>query len=68
MELLAMQMKQSGKYLARALSFKGATFEVVDVELSKQFEDMYDASVKLWTELVQSLECGFKKHNRQVVN
>jgi hypothetical protein len=66
MELLAMQMKQSGKYLARALSFKGATFEVVDVELSKQFEDMYDASVELWTDLVQSFTSGFKKHDKNV--
>jgi len=62
MELLAMQMKQSGKYLARSLSFKGATFEVVDVPLTKKFEDMYDASVALWTDLIQAFEKGFKMH------
>jgi hypothetical protein len=53
-------MKQSGKYLARSLSFKGATFEVVDVHLTKNFEDMYDASVALWTELIRLFEKGMK--------
>jgi len=62
MELLAMQMKQSGKYLARSLSFKGATFEVVDVPLTKQFEETYDASVQLWTDLHHSLYAAMMKN------
>ena len=62
MELLAMQMKQSGKYLARSLSFKGATFEVVDVPLTKQFEEKYDASVQLWTDLHIALVAGMRKN------
>ena len=62
MELLAMQMKQSGKYLARSLSFKGATFEVVDVPLTKQFEETYDASVQLWTDLHHSLHAAMMKN------
>jgi hypothetical protein len=60
MELLAMQMKQSGKYLARSLSFKGSSFEVVDVPLTKGFEDMYDASVLLWRDVIEAFERGFK--------
>ena len=62
MELLCMQMKQSGKYLARSLSFKGSSFEVVDVPLTKDFEDMYDASVSLWRDVINSFERGFKQH------
>lgn len=62
MELLCMQMKQSGKYLARSLSFKGSSFEVVDVPLTKNFEDMYDASVSLWRLVVHAFERGFKQH------
>ena len=60
MELLAMQMKQSGKYLARSLSFKGASFEVVDVPLTKEFEDKYDAAVDLWNDVRAAIIRGTK--------
>jgi hypothetical protein len=42
MELVAMHMKCCGQYLARSLSFKHATFEIVEVKLSEDFKDMYD--------------------------
>ena len=40
MELVAMHMKCCGQYLARSLSFKHATFEIVEVKLSEDFKDM----------------------------
>jgi hypothetical protein len=37
-----MHMKATGQYMARSLSFKDATFEIVEVKLSDDFKDMYD--------------------------
>ena len=37
MELVAMHMKAQGQYLARNLSFQGATFEICEQVLSKVF-------------------------------
>lgn len=34
MELVAMHMKGTGQYLARSLSFKDASFEIVEVKLT----------------------------------
>ena len=36
-----------GMYMTRQLSFAGVTFDVKELPLSKDFTDMYDASVKL---------------------
>ena len=48
MELVAIDMKLSGKYIARQLSFKGVTFEIDEVDLSDEFVKMYDECVELW--------------------
>ncbi|CAI4232290.1 unnamed protein product [Auanema sp. JU1783] len=50
MEIVAMDMKQRGLYLARQLSFRGVSFRVEEVPLSDEFIKMYDDSVKLWLE------------------
>ncbi|CDW58965.1 sno, strawberry notch 1 [Trichuris trichiura] len=50
MEIIAMDMKLRGLYLARQLSFTGVSFRVEEVTLSADFIHMYDESVKLWLE------------------
>uniref|UniRef100_A0A7M5XKE9 Uncharacterized protein n=1 Tax=Clytia hemisphaerica TaxID=252671 RepID=A0A7M5XKE9_9CNID len=48
MEMVAMDMKLRGMYIARQLSFTGVTFDVKEVKLCASFIEMYDAAVKLW--------------------
>lgn len=50
MELVAMDMKLRGMYIARQLSFYGVTFKIEEVQLSKEFQEIYDKSVKIWVE------------------
>lgn len=40
-------------YIARQLSFHGVAFKIEEVPLSKEFEKVYDASVRLWVEAMQ---------------
>ena len=47
MELVAMDMKQRGLYIARQLSFYGVAFHIDEVPLSREFIHMYNASVRL---------------------
>ena len=47
MEMVAMDMKLRGMYMARQLSFSGVKFSVAEVELSPSFIEAYDASVEL---------------------
>ncbi|XP_050314405.1 protein strawberry notch isoform X3 [Anthonomus grandis grandis] len=53
MEIVAMDMKLRGMYIARQLSFHGVAFKIEEVPLSKDFEKVYDSSVKLWVEAMQ---------------
>ncbi|XP_011404218.2 PREDICTED: protein strawberry notch homolog 1-like isoform X2 [Amphimedon queenslandica] len=53
MELVAMDMKLRGLYIARQLSFTGVSFSVEEVSLSKKFIDMYDKAVAFWVEARQ---------------
>lgn len=55
MEIVGMEMKQSGMYMARQMSYKDVTFEVVEASLTLKFIKVYDNSVKLWDQLRQSL-------------
>ena len=48
MELVAIQLKLSGRYIARQLSFKGVDFMIDEVDLTEEFEQMYDECVELW--------------------
>ncbi|KAF5281855.1 hypothetical protein FQR65_LT14499 [Abscondita terminalis] len=53
MEIVAMDMKLRGMYIARQLSFHGVAFKIEEVPLSDDFVKIYDASVKLWVEAMQ---------------
>lgn len=47
MEIVAMDMKLRGMYIARQLSFHGVTFKIEEVPLSESFRKAYDDSVEL---------------------
>uniref|UniRef100_UPI0037E8FF7D protein strawberry notch homolog 1 isoform X2 n=1 Tax=Semicossyphus pulcher TaxID=241346 RepID=UPI0037E8FF7D len=48
MEIVAMDMKLRGMYIARQLSFTGVTFKIEEVPLSNKYIHMYNKSVRLW--------------------
>lgn len=48
MELVAMDMKLRGMYIARQLSFKGVTFKIEEIPLDKNFVKVYNDSVRMW--------------------
>ncbi|XP_063310375.1 protein strawberry notch homolog 1 [Pelobates fuscus] len=48
MEIVAMDMKLRGMYIARQLSFTGVTFKIEEVPLGYDYVKMYNKSVKLW--------------------
>lgn len=47
MEIVAMDMKLRGMYIARQLSFHGVSFKIEEVPLSTEFSSVYDNAVKL---------------------
>lgn len=47
MEIVAMDMKLRGMYIARQLSFHGVSFRIEEVPLDDDFQHMYDEGVKL---------------------
>lgn len=47
MEIVAMDMKLRGMYIARQLSFHGVGFKIEEVPLSSDFVKIYDDSVRL---------------------
>lgn len=47
MEIVAMDMKLRGMYIARQLSFHGVSFKIEEVPLSPEFKKAYDESVIL---------------------
>ncbi|XP_045770703.1 protein strawberry notch-like isoform X1 [Maniola jurtina] len=53
MEIVAMDMKLRGMYIARQLSFHGVSFKIEEVPLADSFRDVYDKSVALWVEAMQ---------------
>ncbi|XP_035691561.1 protein strawberry notch homolog 1-like isoform X1 [Branchiostoma floridae] len=50
MEIVAMDMKLRGMYMARQLSFAGVSFKIEEIPLEDEFITMYDAAVKLWVD------------------
>jgi len=56
MELLAMDMRRMGLYIARTLSFKECTFDVVTASMNSKFEDTYDLSVEIWKQVKNSIK------------
>ena len=47
MELVALDLKWQGIFLARQLSFEGATFQIKEIEMKKECVEIYDRSVRL---------------------
>lgn len=47
MEIVAMDMKVSGMYIARQLSFTGVTFRIEEIPLASAFELIYNRSALL---------------------
>ena len=47
MEIVAMDMKLRGMYIARQLSFTGVTFKIEEVPLTTHYIKMYNKSVHL---------------------
>lgn len=47
MELVAMDMKLRGMYIARQLSFKGVSFKIEEIPIDKEFIKMYNEAVQL---------------------
>uniref|UniRef100_A0A8C3FPW2 Protein strawberry notch homolog 2 n=1 Tax=Chrysemys picta bellii TaxID=8478 RepID=A0A8C3FPW2_CHRPI len=50
MEIVAMDMKVSGMYIARQLSFSGVTFKIEEIPLDRQYELVYNKAAQLWAE------------------
>lgn len=55
MEIVAMDMKLRGMYVARQLSFQGVTFKIEKVPLTDEFIRTYNESVALVSLLTYSL-------------
>jgi P-loop containing NTP hydrolase pore-1 len=54
MELVGMEMKQHGMYLARQLSFDDVVYDIFEVYLDRNLIKVYDDSVNLWVEVQRS--------------
>ncbi|XP_069595999.1 protein strawberry notch homolog 2 isoform X1 [Ranitomeya imitator] len=50
MEIVAMDMKLSGMYIARQLSFTGVNFRIEEIPLDDSFKEMYNRAAQLWAE------------------
>ncbi|XP_029469257.1 protein strawberry notch homolog 2 isoform X2 [Rhinatrema bivittatum] len=50
MEIVAMDMKVSGMYIARQLSFTGVTFRIEEIPLDEQYKLIYNRAAQLWAE------------------
>uniref|UniRef100_H3AXE2 Protein strawberry notch homolog 2 n=2 Tax=Latimeria chalumnae TaxID=7897 RepID=H3AXE2_LATCH len=50
MEIVAMDMKVSGMYIARQLSFTGVTFRIEEIPLDEKLISLYNKSAHLWAE------------------
>ena len=51
LELTALSLKAHGAYLARSLSFQGASFEQVTLPLTDHFRTLYSECAKWWCDL-----------------
>ena len=51
MELVALDMKRRGTYIARQLSFKSATYDTKIIDLTSDQKKMYDAAAQFWSEM-----------------
>ena len=61
LELLALELKQQGSFIARTLSFKGAEFFTAQVALTCDQERTYDLAVEWWTFVQAQLTVAIEK-------
>lgn len=47
MEIVAMDMKVSGMYIARQLSFSGVSFRIEEIALDGDFKEVYNKAARL---------------------
>ncbi|XP_069072442.1 protein strawberry notch homolog 2 isoform X2 [Pleurodeles waltl] len=50
MEIVAMDMKVNGMYIARQLSFSGVTFQIEEIPLEEEYKQAYNKAALLWAE------------------
>ena len=64
MELVAMDMKMRGRYIARQLSFAGVSFRIREVPMDDMYKSkVYDQSVKLWVAARDTFQEACRVHN-----
>ena len=63
LEMLAMELKRSGAYVSRGLSFATAEFETVNVKLTPEQVAVYDAAAGLWYRTRVKLQRAIEKTN-----
>ncbi|KAK9863620.1 hypothetical protein WJX84_004264 [Apatococcus fuscideae] len=56
MEIVAMELKMSGLFLARSLSYEGVAFQQVQIDVDPAFEEIYDQAVEIWWEIFDLLD------------
>eukprot|EP00941_MAST-03F_sp_MAST-3F-sp1_P001903 g1903.t1 len=61
LELLAMDMKSAGMYVARGLGFADCEFRQVDANLTNEQIELYNVCVKLWSDIKIELEKAIEK-------
>mmetsp|Transcript_15389 Transcript_15389/g.39020 ORF Transcript_15389/g.39020 Transcript_15389/m.39020 type:complete len:559 (+) Transcript_15389:53-1729(+) len=54
LELVALEMKQRGSYIARQLSFHTASFQTKMVDLNEDERELYDGASRFWAKLFDS--------------
>lgn len=63
MEMLALEMKRKGLFLARTLSWEGADFHTVEVRLGQKQVASYDGAVKWWFRVKNEIESALQMLN-----
>jgi hypothetical protein len=56
MELVAIDMKLRGVYIARQLSFAGVQFRIEEIRLSNKFIKLYDECVHIWVDAKNKID------------
>ncbi|KAL7555157.1 hypothetical protein ACHAWF_018815 [Thalassiosira exigua] len=60
MEMLALEMKRKGIFLARTLSWDGAEFHTLEVKLNTNQIAMYDGAVQWWFDVKDSIDSALE--------
>ena len=62
LEMLALEMKQKGTFVARTLAWDGAEFETMEVKLREQQIAHYDAAVRVVVHTRRNIEAALSSH------